>query len=1040
MLLVECFARAVARAGWEDDSVLVLAPNRLVASELRRQVERRLDRAMAGTPARTAPSLAFALLQRHAAERGEAPLRLLTGTAHDEAVESVIDEVLEGGGDQVGGLRFAPEALRSDAFRAELRELGRVLDDFGMRAAELRVGLRTAGGASPAPSPELVEQWSEALSLLELVEARIERDRPGELTASAMLRAACSIVRDGEAGALPRLVLIDDAGELGEGALALLAALSGQGTKVWAFGDPDIATGAFHGERTRVLAGLSAELIRRGATESAAMGEQIVVLETVYRHGDGIRGLVRSLAERIGAAGAGQQRAAGASGAEGEPAGGAPSEIDPVRFAVVSTPAEQVGVVAHRMRAARLGLTGAPRVPWSQMAVICRSRGEVKRVCRLLAAHQVPSSIAAGGVVLREHQLVRELVRLLQHALDIAPVNAREVLELLGGTVGGLDPIALRRLRGALRLQEVRSAAAEDRAPASADDLLLEAFLLPGREAVLDMRAARRLQRLGRLAADASAVHRAGGTPREVLWQLWQGTGLSDELQRQALDGRGARSDDAHRSLDAVVGLFFALQRHEEQDSVRPIAAVLEDLLLSAVPEDSLAPRSEREVVTVTTPQGVIGREFDLVCVLGLQEGSWPNLRSRGSLLGVTALERWLRGDAAERPSRRDTMHDELRLMTHSVARARTEVLVVAIANEDQHPSPFFALGRRHRIEEALPSTRLTLRGAVAEMRRRLVNDPADREALESLAELARAGIPGAHPDEWYGALPPSTEAPLADIDGDPEAAVTVSPSQMERAEACPLDWIVSKLAAGETDYRANIGTLLHRALETAHDGITAEEILETVTRHWGSLRFEAEWQSRRALAEAERMSEALASYLAGFERSDELLLAKEASFTLPIDYARLTGAADRIEARMLDDGSLEVTVVDLKTGRRTPSAKDLEQHAQLQAYQLGALEGAFVDVHGQPIEAAAVAGAKLVYVHPEALGKTLQRRGERYTVIEQAGLEEQGRSAFEQRVLDVARLMAGAGFTAQLEHHCENPHAPSRACALHIIPAVSHA
>ncbi len=1067
-LVIESFARVSELPGWDEGDVLVLAPNRLVASELRHRIERRVARAMGGTPARTAPSLAFALLQLRANLQGEAVPRLLTGTAHDESVEQVIAALLDGRARPRESSPFAPEpllsepllgellpseVLLSDAFRAELRELSRVLDDFGAQPLELLAALRDGSRPHADSTDRFAALWSAGLELLELVREMLERERPGELPASAMMREACAALHVDDALPVPRLVLVDDAAELGEGALALLAALAERGTKIWVFGDPDTATGAFQGERARVLAGLDAELGRRQSQShgsGARMSEQYIVLDTVHRHGAEIRELIASLSSRIGVGGAGEQRRATALG---EPTASAPAQGEAVeaavQFATAHTFAEQLGMVAHRLRSARLGLGGSPALPWSQMAVICRSRGDAKRVSRLLAAQQVPTSIAAGGVVLREHQLVRELIRLLQHALGIAPLDAREVLELLGGAIGGLDPISLRRLRGALRVQEVRDAAAHSQQPRAADALVLEAFQFPGEQPVLDMRGARRLNRLGKLAAAGEAAHRGGGTPREVLWQLWEGSGLAHELQSQALDGRGTRADEAHRSLDAVVALFFALQRHEEQDSERPIDTLLEELLVSTVPEDSLAARSEREVVTVTTPQGAIGREFGIVCVLGLQDGAWPNLRARGSLLGVSALERWLRGEEAAAPSRRETMHDELRLLAHAAARARTQLLVLAVTSEEQHPSPFFALGRRYRIERALPSSRLTLRGATAEMRRRLVQHssrpgvpgvPGDVEALDSLVALARAGVPGAHPDDWYGVAAPTTTAPLADIEHDPEATVAVSPSHMERAEACPLDWVVSRLGGGAADYRASIGTLLHRALETSAPGVSAEQILEQIVSQWGGLRFEAEWQSARALADTKEMSEALATYLARFERSEERLLAGEASFEIPLEFARLLGAADRIEAGLRQDGGIEVTVVDLKTGRRPPTAAELEQHAQLQAYQLGVVRGAFRDADGNPIETAQSAGARLVYVHPDALSASRRAKGERYLEVSQAGLDQQAQAAFVQRVLEVARVMAAASFTARVEHHCTSPHAPGRACALHIIPAVSHA
>lgn len=1032
-LLVEAFTRLVMRDAWNEGDALVLAPNRLVATELRGRIEARIERPIGGTFVRTVPSLAFAVLQRHAALRGESMPRLLTGTAHDEVVESVIEDALAGGWQGPDPIPFAPEVLLSEAFRAEVRELNRVLDDFSLQPNTLIDTLRGLGEATAAAPAEFSEQWIVALQLLDAVRLRLSTTRPDELSSSAMQRTACGVLRSNTDIDVPRLVLIDDAAELGEGALALLAALGERGTKVWAFGDPDIATGAFHGERTRVMAGILPELHRKQRLRMPGTEEQCVVLDTVYRHGAEVREMVSLLTGRIGTAGAGQQRQAVAS----------PDRVagaHAVRFVSVATGAEQVGVVAHRLRAAHLGLGGIAPTPWSEMAVICRSRREVTRISRVLAGNQVPSSVAAGGVVLREHQLVRQLIRLLQHSLGLARLGARDVLELLGGTVGGLDPISLRRLRGALRLQEVRDAQATGRQPAGADELVLEGFELPGDRPVLDMRGARRLHRLGTLAATATSVHASGGTPREVLWQIWQGSGLAAGLQSQALESRGVRSDDAHRALDAVVGLFFALQRHEEQDSERPIAGVLEEILISSVPTDSLAASSEREVVTVTTPQGAIGREFALVCVLGVQDGAWPNLRARGSLLGVTALERWLRGEEADRPSRRDTMHDELRLFAHSIARAAEEALVVSVSNEEQHPGIFFSLGAGFLEEEGLPSSRLTLRGVVAEMRRRLTRDPNDAEARAALVALARDGVAGADPEEWYGVRAPSTEAPLADIDCDPDATVSVSPSQMEQAEACPLDWIISRLGGGTSDYRANIGTLLHRAMETADPAATAEDLLAEVAQGWKSLSFEAEWQEKRALRDTESMAQALASYLARFERSEQRLLAGEASFVLPIEFARLRGSADRIEATPLKGGGFEITVVDLKTGRRVPTAAELQQHAQLQAYQLGVLRGAFVDAEGNRVEAASAGGAKLLYVHPETLSKSRKSKGEQYTEVRQDELGESEQRQLEQRVLEVGRIMAGGRFTAQLEHHCENPHAPSRACSIHIIPAVSHA
>ncbi|KAM9864032.1 UrvD/REP family ATP-dependent DNA helicase [Leucobacter sp. BZR 635] len=1067
-LVVESFARAAARDGWEEGDVLVLAPNRLVAARLRELVHRRVARAMGGAPVRTASSLAFAVLGRAAANAGDTPPRLLTGTVQDEAIAEAVLAIVEGSAPRpVDGL--APEVLLSAPFRAELRELWRVLDDFDLEpttlAAELtRVVSESAREAFTAgPDPALVGRWLESLELLHAVQAGLAATRPGEVSSSGLLRLAASAIREGRA-ASPKLLIVDDAQELGEGQLALIAACAAAGSAVWMFGDPDLATGAFQGERTRVLAGISGELARRGWQAAPGAVEQVVTLSTVYRHGAEIRGFLSDLSGRIGAAGVAEHRTAGAAeAAETADAAGVTGSAGSVEFARVSTPAEQLGAIAHRMRARKLGLDGERdsdsvrdleseqrldsehgldgeqsidsdrSLNWNDMAVVCRTRGEVARVARLLAGHQVPTGVAAGGLVLREHQIVRELVALQQHALGIAPLDAAGVLRLAGGVIGGLDPVAVRRLRGALLLDERRLARDEEREAAAVDEVVLEAFAFPGPSPAIDSGGGRAIRKLGLMAAAGVKVHEAGGTPREVLWALWDGAKLAERWQQEAISGRGLRADEANRSLDAVLGLFFTLQRHEEQDSEQPIAELLDDILRSTVPEDSLAQRSERQSVTVTTPQGMIGREFALVAVIGVQDGSWPNLRARGSLLGTAALERWLRGGEALMPSRRDTTHDELRLFLHSCARAREELLVVAVADEESHPSPFFGLGSEFLVT-GLPSSRLTLRGITALMRRRAVeaagDDPA---AVASLAELAAAGAAGAHPREWYGVLEPSSTAPLyAQADDEEPRPVPVSPSQLDKAETCALDWVIGSLGGGAGSVQASLGTLVHHALETV-DGHDPEQMLAAIEAEWKKLPFDAEWESERARRTAAQMAEGLADYLREFEASGRELLGQESSFSLAVGRAELRGIADRLEAKRTPEGA-EITVVDLKTGRSTATKPEAEEHVQLQAYQLGVALGAFdtgsIDTSGeQEIRTA----AKLLYVHPDAA------KGKGYVEREQAGLSEEARELLVARISDVADTMAAGEFTARIEHHCSDPHRPGN-CRLHIIQAVSHA
>ena len=1045
--LIESFVSRAGADGWEEGDLLILAPSRASAARVRDRVHDRLGRASGGTLVRTPASLAFALLARRAAEEGREPPRLLTGTVQDELIGEVIESALaavDTAQPHSWIERFPAVLLRSAPFRAELRELVRVLDDAALTPETLMQRLGSLAGerrreaVTALPPHELVEVWAAALELLEQVAERTTTTRPGELTSSGLLSAASKMVRavgagDGLVG-LPRLMLIDDAHELTEGDLSLVAACAGLGSRVWAFGDPDVATSAFRGERVELLTRMDEELARAGAASGARVPHsrtspaQRVVLNIDHRSDPAIRAVVSRLTERVGAAGAGAQRAAVSARAHGPhsaPEDEAAQARSATQFVSVSAVSEQIGVVAHRLRRRRLGLDGGAATAWSDMAVVCRTREEAGSAARALAGLGVATEVTAGGIVLREHRIVRELVRLLQHALGIAPMTSADVFELLGGDIGGLDPIVLRRFRAAVRLGEQRAARHEERETRGIDELVVAAIERPEAEPIVDSAAGRAVRRIARLASAGARVSSAGGTPRETLWAIWDASHLATPWQEAALDGRGSRADDAHRRLDAVLGLFFALQRHEEHDSEVPIAELLAELLSSAVPEDSLAARSAREVVTVTTPQGLVGTDFSLVAILGPQDGVWPNLRSRGALIGVTALERWLRGGAAEPPARRDTLHDELRLFAHACSRARDELLVVAVADEDHHPSTFFSIAHP-RFAGVLPSSRLTLRGAVAEMRRRLTRDPLDAEARASLAALAREGVPGAHPDEWYGVLRPSTESPLVDLDGDPEAVVRVSPSHLDTVERCPLDWAVSRLGGGTTTFSSQLGTLLHRAFERV-DTADPEALLAVVAQEWGSLEFESGWEETRAFRLAEQMTRGLAEYLADFAESGRELVGREAEFSVRVDRAELRGTADRVERVRGGDGREEFLVIDLKTGKTAPGGSALDEHAQLQAYQFGVLSGGFEAHVGS-------AGAALVFVHPDAL----RARDGEYSLRAQQPLSPEARGDFGERVAEAGRVMAAGAFTARVEHHCSDEHSPGGACRLHIIPAVS--
>ena len=1004
---------------------LIVVPSRRHASQFRDRIESAIPASVTGTYARTASSLALMLCNAYRRWAGKDDLQLMTGTRQDEVLREALQEV-----ESPEHIGLTPEALDSVPFRTELRDMWRVLDDFSMTPRELRQYAIEVRATSDLPSQihRLTDRWEAIAQVVEHAQLIAERRFPTERTANGILAHATRLLEHVQdfswPGLIPRLIYVDDAADVGEGALALCAALANRGTKFWVFGDPDISTAAFQGEPTRVLAGLHAELARRGARSSAlTTREQVVHLETVHRHGGQVRSLITSLSQRVGSASGWEHRSARATD----------ERASTVEFTSAHTFSEQIGVIAYRLRHRHLGLHDAPAVPWSNMAVICRSADEVQQLASALEDMNIPTEVTSGGIVLGQHRLIRDLLRVLQDALGIAPLGGADVVQLLLGHLGGLDPLALRRLDHAVMLNERKVALAEAREPRPLAAVYVDAVNQP--ESIPDMAEGRALARLARIVHAARDMHRRQGTAREVLWQAWHASRLSDTLTHRALSASGALAAMGHRALDAVIELFFAFERHEEQLSDVSIADLIDEILSSEVPQDSLALRSRREAVVVTTPQGASGEEYRVVCIAGPQEGVWPNLRSRGSLVGAHALQTLLRGETPSTFDRTHTLHEELRLFLQACSRAADELLVVAREDDEEFPSAFFHLGAPY-LRSDLPNSTLTLRGYTAAMRRRVLQNPEDTEARNTLAYLAQEEVPGAAPDEWYGMLPPSSTEPLVGL-GQGDEKVHVSPSQIQTVETCPLNWFVSTYAAEQGNVHARLGTLIHYALEHAVSE-TEVELRSFVAEGWQDLEFESAWIEEQAREEAHDMTAGLADYLRDAQRSGRALASREAAFSVSVGNALVSGTADRIETRVGDDGIVQPLVIDLKTGRTHVSSKDAEQDPQLLAYQLGLLEAEF-SPHGVDSASAtqhrfgSSAGAALLYVHPKA---TTTRQ--RYRLVEQPALTDESRQAFIERVTEAAHAMSQGQFEAKVEHHCSDPNQFGN-CAIHIIPAVSY-
>lgn len=1042
--LTERVVHLLDSEGLRPEQLLVLTPSRQAATALRDRIGVRIGQATPGPLARSLGSFAFQVVRGAMVRAGAEPPALLTGADQDRLIADLL------AGDAEDERIAWPEALSpavraSKGFRSELRAFLAECVELGAHPGELRAA---GDGAWSAVADFLVEYRS----VLDLARAS-HRD------AADLLAEAATILRTADAAALGPLaelevVLIDDAQELTRGGIAVVRALRARGVCVLAFGDPDISSGAFRGA--------SPELFAQLAT---ALGE-VHVLDAPHRQAPALTALTRTVTQAIGASGRVDHRRAPVPLAESER-----GEDPAVTTFVAPSPHEELDRIAGVMREWHL----AGDVAWDRMAVIAHDTRQVTQLEAELAAREIPTRAAGVQRPLGSESIVRDIVGIVRLALTAPEERTpQDWEEALRTPFGGMDAIGLRRLRARLRHIEL-----EHGGSTPARELLRQALTAPDHFTLIDAQESRTAERFARTVAEVAAGASAGESIHDLLWRVWD--------QARAVDGRRlqvawremsmqASGAETARALDALVSLFGAAKRFVERTPNEKPEVFVRDILDSEVPEDSLSSPDRPGRVTLLTPATALGTEFDAVVVAGVQDGVWPNVRLRGGMLQTWRLADALlaarTGTTEHAPGpldrRRAALHDELRLFVRAISRARQRLLITAVDDDDMTPSPFFAFLPTPDAPELHASAEhpLTLRGLVARHRRVLTASasPAARaEAAEQLAVLAREGVPGADPGDWYGIAPVSIDTPLRDLATE---GARVSPSKLESFEECGLNWAVSALG-GDTVMppTAGIGTIVHEAMEKVPDG-DLDRMREIVAEHWPELDFETAWIGRKERRRADTFIDRLHTYLGDVRRDGGRELASEVEFRFAVDVADaddqapavhavgedtanqaiIHGYIDRVEVYPPGAGDHShargqkwqpiqgaeadrerVVVVDLKTGKSDPeSDPGVVDHAQLAAYQIAVQQGL---IDGAPADA--LAGARLVIV-----SKTLAKSD--YRVAHQHTLDDEARRAFLRRVGDAARGMSASSFTAQVEAHCADTQRRVNPCRIHTVPAVS--
>jgi superfamily I DNA/RNA helicase/RecB family exonuclease len=1147
-VLVEAVAARIAE-GVDPERILVLTFGRRGAGALRDRIEARIAGSTFHEPlVRTFHAYAFGLLRRSAAERGEPSPRLLTGPEQDLIIRELLEVV--GDAEAEDAVRW-PTALRpalpTRAFAQQLRDLMQRAAERGVGPVELaRLGERLGRDDWPAAA-RFILQYVAVLALRDVTTRGSAAYDPAEL-----VRAASGLLADDPellATERRRLahVYVDELADTDPAQIELLSLVAGGGTPLVAFGDPDSSVYGFRGADPEAVSAFP----QRFRTASGALAE-VITLHTSYRAEPALLSATARVSRRMRGASrhrllhppppvpSPEQRPAApmepddpdtdltvssvpeqsppsASPAHAdEPSGAAvpsdpsraerpaavdPAEMAPTRIvagAVVRTfrsPTSETAYVAHALREAHL-LHG---VPWSRMAVVLRSTSlQLPPIQRALAASGVPTVTHSEDLPLHLQPAVAPFLLLLRCALEPGVLDEEAAVALLHSPLGGADPLAERRLRQGLRALAL---AAGDRRPSG--ELLVDALRDPAGLDVVERRWAVPAQSLSRLIAIArEAAAAPGATAEQVLWEVWRASGLAERWY--AMSTRGApvepgaeggrarqwRAEAADRDLDAMVVLFDAAARFVDRLPGARTEVFLDHVLGQDLPADSIAPSADRgEAVRLLTAHAAKGLEWDVVVLAGVQEGIWPDLRLRGSLLGSERLVDFLAGRAAAGAAAvvgqtSALLDEERRLFYVAATRARQRLIVTAVASAgvggsdgEEQPSRFLTelalpdrrggpeappdpgpadpddpgptepdpdpdphdrgagpdpngadpdpngaapgpaddagpdpdavdrgLGGDLDVPVGRPPRALTLAALVAELRTAVVApdaSPARRLAAASeLARLAAAGVPGAHPDEWWGLRTLSDDRPLVD-EGEP---VKVTPSSMESALRCSLRWLLERHGgAAPAGHAQQVGNLVHAAAMLAEDAhADRERLIEYVSGRFDAIELAARWLAGPEQERAQGMVDKLLRWLA---KNPRRLLAIEHEFTVRLDDPnrpiQLTGRVDRLEV----DEQGRLVVIDLKTGKSTAvAAGDVEEHAQLAGYQAAVDAGAFEEFGDRS------GGAALVQ-----LGPTKEAREQMQLPLAEA-TDPQWAYAMVRRTADT---MAAATFSAVANNKC---------------------
>jgi len=625
---------------------------------------------------------------------------------------------------------------------------------------------------------------------------------------------------------------------------------------------------------------------------------------------------------------------------------------NPEKFAIeLRSENEEAQYISYQMKRAHL-MEG---VAYSDMAVIVRAQNmSATAIRRALGQSSIPvagdrEAIASNAAIAPYLLLARVVAGLENLNLDICE-------RLLKAEFGGASTISLRRIR--IALLKSRDESTDKR---SGTQILIDA-IDKGDIPIEDSAELSRIHKL--LTAARAALKKKNASIHDLLWAIWSnavnsdGVKIADAWQAAALRG-GARGAIADRDLDAMVQLFDSAARHIDRMPGSHPKIFLNEILQENIVSDLITTKGVRpDVVQILTVHSAKGLQFKRVFVAGVQEGIWPNLKERSTLLGAERLVERVRHSeeqsvaGLQKITADSLAQDERRLFHVATTRAVDQLHLTAVTREDSSPSTYFyeALDSGHfEIRKFGDVRALTTSALVASLRKALSGADSEKAAA-LLKTLQEADIASADPDNWLGSRPITTDAPLF---GE-EELVPLSPSAAESFEKCGLKWLLERNGGSNGDSTAQLlGSVIHEFARLKVEGvdITDEVLYQSLNDAWPLINDSSGWINRAQLKRAQKMLERFAQY---HRENTNAVEGVELTFEFTLGRAKVRGSVDRLEV----DSDGKFFVVDFKTGKAI-TKKEAQENLQLACYQLAVALNSFEKKFKDP----EISGSHLVFL-----------------------------------------------------------------------------